>query len=181
MKKKKWLISALLLAFVVIPAAGCLRRQAAPPPQPSEPPAPLEQAFTMYFGDQEAEYLLPEERKVTVPQGQTLLQTAAAELPLDPRTPDAVRLMPAETEILGVTAENNLVTINFNEKLRDNFQGGSSSEGLLIYSVVNTLTGIEGYKDYKVRFLINGQPFESIGGHISAEEQFARNEAIIKR
>lgn len=73
-----------------------------------------------------------------------------------------------------------MLTVNFNEKLRDNFAGGSSSEGLLIFSVVNTLTGIEGYSNYQVRFLINGEPFESIGGHISAEELFERDETLIR-
>jgi hypothetical protein len=173
----KLLIPILLIIITLI--TGCPRRQAEPP-QPPAPPAPPEYSVTVYYGDRGAEFLLPEQRKITVPEGQKLLLLAAAELLLDPQTPDAVRLIPPETEILGVSAENKIITVNFNEKLRDNFTGGSSSEGLLINSVVNTLTGIEGYKDYRVRFLINGEPFDSIGGHISAEELFERNETLIR-
>lgn len=33
---------------------------------------------------------------------------------------------------------------------------------------------------YLVRFLINGEPFDSIGGHIFAEELFERNEPLIR-
>jgi hypothetical protein len=167
----KWVVPTLLMVLTL--TTGCPRRQAQPPPP--APPAPVEHSVTVYYGDRGAEFLLPEQRKITVPEGQNLLALAAAELLLDPQTPDAVRLIPPETELLGVTVENNIITVNFNEKLRDNFTGGSSSEGLLINSVVNTLTGIEGYKDYRVRFLINGEPFDSIGGHISAEELFERN------
>lgn len=173
----KWLVPLLLIILTL--TTGCPRRRAQPTPPPA-PPAPAEQSVTVYYGDRGAEFLIPEQRKITVPEGQTLLTLAAAELLLDPTTPDAVRLIPPETEILGVTVENSIITVNFNEKLRDNFAGGSSSEALLIASVVNTLTGIEGYKDYWVRFLINGQPFDSIGGHISAEELFERNETLIR-
>lgn len=174
----KRLIPMLLIAMTL--ATGCPRRQAQPLQLPA-PPAPPEHSVAVYYGDREAEFLIPEQRKITVPAGQTLLSLAAAELLLNPQTPDAVRLIPPETEILGVSAENKIITVNFNEKLRDNFAGGSSSEGLLIYSVVNTLTGIEGYQNYTVRFLLNGETFESIGGHISAEELFERNETLIRK
>ncbi len=173
----RWLVPLLLIAVTL--TTGCPRRQAQPP-QPPAPPAPPEHSVIIYYGDRGAEFLLPEQRKITVPEGQNLLPLAAAELLLDPQTPEAVRLIPPETEILGVSAENNIITIDFNEKLRDNFAGGSSSEALLIASVVNTLTGIEGYKDYRVRFLLNGQTFESIGGHIFADELFERNETLIR-
>lgn len=177
---KTRLVPVLLLVLIITMATGCPLRRAQPAPPPPAPPAPPEHSVTVYYGDRGAEFLLPEQRKITVPEGQNLLALAAAELLLDPTTPDAVRLIPPETEILGVSAENNIITIDFNEKLRDNFAGGSSSEALLIASVVNTLTGIEGYKDYRVRFLLNGQTFESIGGHIFADELFERNETLIR-
>ena len=176
---KTRLVLVLLLVLITTMATGCPLRRAQPTP-PVAPPAPPEYTVTVYFGDREAEYLLPEQRRITVPEGQSLLKLAMAELLRDPDNPDAVRLIPPDTEILDVQAADNLLTVNFNEKLRDNFAGGSSSEGLLIFSVVNTLTGIEGYRNYQVRFLINGEPFESIGGHISAEELFERSETLIR-
>jgi len=175
----KWLVPMLLLMVITL-TAGCPRRQAEPTPAPPAPPTPPEHAVTVYYGDRGAEFLLAEQRKVTVPEGQSLLALVTAELLLDPQNPEAVRLVPPGTEILGVSSENNLITVNFSEQLRDNFAGGSSSEGLLIYSIVNTLTGVGNFQDHRVRFLLNGETFESIGGHISAEELFERNETLIR-
>lgn len=180
MKQRLFLIPLifLILAFV----AGCGQKG---PPRPEREPKtytePAELKVVLYFGDREAQYLLPEKRTVNVPPGQTVLEAVVRELLAGPQVPDAAVLLPEGTELLGVEAESGIITVDFNEKLRDEFFGGSSSEGLLIYSVVNTLTGLEGYRDYKVRFLINGETFESIGGHISAEELFERNETLIAK
>ncbi|MCL4464333.1 MAG: GerMN domain-containing protein [Firmicutes bacterium] len=167
MKKRVILMLVVALAFVW--AVGCT----AQPPQEAEPE---EIVFTLYYGDNELMELVAEERTVSVSEDVNILLIAVQELTKEPVTPDAIVLMPLETEVLGVTATDDIITIDFNENLRENFNGGSSGEALLITSIVDTVTGLDGYETHKVAFLINGEQFDSIGGHISAEELFERSQ-----
>ena len=57
--------------------------------------------------------------------------------------------------------------------------GGSSSEMLTVYSIVNTLVfNIDGIK--KVQILIEGQTIDTIAGHMDCRQPFASNIKIIK-
>ncbi|MDW7650409.1 MAG: GerMN domain-containing protein [Bacillota bacterium] len=176
---KKWFILMLVLSLTVVLMVGCTSNtapQQRPQDQQSEPGESKEMTFTLYYGDKEIMELIAEERTVSVPAEKDPLQAAVEELANEPVSPEAVVLMPLETEILGVSVADGIITIDFNEKLRDNFYGGSSSEDFLIRSIVDTVTSLEGYNDHKVAFLINGEQFETIGGHISAEELFERSQ-----
>lgn len=178
---KKLLVLTGIVALLLFAATGCTRTDTSPQPRPPESVDEQDrtETVTLYYTDSQVQYLLAEERVITVPEGTTLAHAVVSELLNEPVTPDAVLLMPAETEVLGVTVENDLVTVDVNQNFRDNFYGGSSSEALLIYSIVNTLTELEGLEGHEVRFVMNGEPFDTIGGHISAEEHFTRNEDLI--
>jgi spore germination protein GerM len=179
---KKWMIFFMAGIMVLLLAAGCTQPNTIPEqlPQDNEEQQENRVDLTLYYADREARYLVAELRGVKIAEGEKLEEVVLKELAKEPLTPDLVRLVPAEADVLGVSAENGIITVDFNENLRDNFYGGSSSEALLIYSIVNTLTELEGYEDHQVRFLINGQEFESIGGHMSAEDYYSRNETSIR-
>lgn len=179
---KRLLFVTAIVTLLLLTAAGCTRTDTTPQPKPPESVEGQNrtETVTLYYADNQVQYLFAEERIITVPEGTTLAYAVVSELLHEPLTTDAVVLIPAETEVLGVTVESGLITVDVNQNIRDNFYGGSSSEALLIYSIVNTLTELEGLEDHEVRFVINGEPFDSIGGHMSAEEHFTRNEEIIK-
>ena len=163
---KKLLVLTGIVALLLLSAAGCTRTDTSPQPKPPESVGDRTETVTLYYMDSQVQHLLAEERVITVPEGATLAYAVVSELLREPVTPDAVLLMPAETEVLGVTVENDLITVDVNQNFRDNFYGGSSSEALLIYSVVNTLTELEGLENHEVRFVMNGEPFDTIGGQI---------------
>ena len=73
---------------------------------------------------------------------------------------------------------NGILMIDFTDDLVTGFQGGGRSEQLAVFSIVNTLTGIEGINGVKIS--IAGRADVSIGGHISLEDVFRRNEAILE-
>ncbi len=178
---KKVLTLALISILLMLAAAGCSLTGNSPQPEvPNDSDNQSHtETVTLYYVDTEVQYLVSEERAITVPEGTSLHYAVVSELLYEPITPGAALLMPAETEVLGVTVENGLITVDLNENFRDNFYGGSTSEALLIYSIVNTLTELEGLEEYEVRLLINGETFDTIGGHFSAEEHFTRNEDVI--
>ncbi|MBS4032334.1 MAG: GerMN domain-containing protein [Clostridiales bacterium] len=178
---RKLLVLTAIMALLLGALVGCTRTDTSPQPRPPEREEEQDrtETVTLYYANSQVQYLLAEERVITVPEGVTLAYAVVSELLHEPVTPDAALLMPAETEVLGVTVESGLITVDVNQNFRDNFYGGSSSEAFLIYSIVNTLTELEGLEDHEVRFLINGEPFDTIGGHMSAEEHFTRSEELI--
>ncbi|MCR3921405.1 MAG: GerMN domain-containing protein [Firmicutes bacterium] len=139
-------------------------------------PELVDYTFTLYYGDRELVDLITEERTVAVKDGTNPVKVALEQLTLAPQNKAAVVLMPLETEVLDVTVEGDVVTINFNDCIVKNFYGGSASEAMLITSIVNTVTDIEGYDGRKVQFVIDGEIVESIGGHIGTEDPFERND-----
>lgn len=181
-KVKKWMIFFMAGIMVLLLAAGCSQPNTIPEQRPQDNGEQQEDRvdLTLYYADNEGQYLFAERRSVQIAEGEKLEEIVLRELAKEPQTPDLTRLIPAEAEVLSVSTENGIITVDFNENLRDNFYGGSSSEALLIYSIVNTLTELEGYEDHQVKLLINGQEFESIGGHMSAEDSFSRNENSIR-
>lgn len=172
---KKWFIVLLVIALAGLGAAGCGPGEAQPEaPQNQTEEQETEMTLTLYYGDREAMGLISEERTVILPPGKHPVQAAMEELGNEPEDPNAIVMLPAETKVLSVTVADGVVTINFNESFRTNFYGGSSSEALLINGIVNTVTDIEEFAGHQVRFLIEGQAVDSIGGHIDAGEPFSR-------
>ena len=79
---------------------------------------------------------------------------------LDPKASSAV---PEETELLGLTIDSGVATVDFNEEF-GNTGLGSSYDGIQIDQVTWTLTQFPTVK--RVRYLIDGEvPKEGIGGH----------------
>jgi hypothetical protein len=88
----------------------------------------------------------------------------------EPLTPDAFRVLPEDTRILGINIDNGLATVDFSsEVLRANV--GSSGEGLGIASIVNTLTEFPTIQE--VSFMVDGQVENAMDwwGHVGLYEQ----------
>lgn len=88
----------------------------------------------------------------------------------EPLTPDAYRVLPEDTRILGINIDNGLATVDFSsEVLRANV--GSSGEGLGIASIVNTLTEFPTIQE--VSFMVDGQVENAMDwwGHVGLYEQ----------
>ena len=173
---KKWRVLLIALMVAVVWVSGCnsdTQPQQRPEDQ-AESKSEEEMTFTLYYADQEIMDLITEERTVTVPADKHPVQAALEELGRSPANPDAIVMFPAETEVKNVTVTDDLITIDFNSNLQNNFYGGSSSEALLLNGIVNTVTDIEGYADHKIQILIEGEKVETIGGHIAVDEPLER-------
>ena len=73
------------------------------------------------------------------------------------------RPLPRATKLLDVSLSHGIATADFSKELESGFPGGSDTEGVIIYSIVNTLTSLPGID--KVQILIGGQRVNEIGGH----------------
>lgn len=87
-----------------------------------------------------------------------------------------LNLMPAGARLLGVTVSGATCTVNLSAEFAGNFSGGAASGVMLIYSIVNSLTELDGIQ--LVRFQIEGASMESFAG-LDMSEPFTREGTMI--
>jgi len=175
----KWIrnvaILVLLLALGLL-SSGCGDRTSQLSDPGQNTPAPVEPAPEMmdvavyYVKSTEKEFYLVRE----VHQVEKTPEAAKAALNElikgNPVTPDAARVLPADTKILGIKVEQGLATVDFSpEVLKANV--GSSGEALGIASMVNTLTEFPTIQE--VSFTVDGQVEKGIDwwGHVGLYQQ----------
>jgi germination protein M len=132
----------------------------------------------LYFSDSEAMYLVGEKRDVEIPAGVSKEEAVLTELMAGPRTHDLWSAIPDDTKLLSVETKGGICTVNFSREYIENSPGGTAAERMAIYSVVNTLTELDGVE--KVQFLIEGKK-EKIYTHAVFDEPFSRDESIIAK
>ena len=137
--------------------------------------------LTLYFVDSEAGKLVPEKRFIPKNQMQDLnmsAQTAMKELFKGPIGGNLTSPFPKGVEVPSVKVENSMATVDLTKNFVKKHPGGSSGETLTIFSIVNTLTGINGIK--KVQFTVEGKKVPEFKGHLEFDKPFMVNMEIIK-
>lgn len=133
---------------------------------------------TLYFSDSNAEYIVGEKRDIVVEANEPIEKAVIRELLKGPVNESLWDAIPDGTRLLSVSTKDGLCTVNFSKEYVDNSPGGTASERMAIYTVVDTLTELDGIK--KVQFLIEGQKRE-IYTHVIFNKPFSRDETIIAK
>lgn len=115
---------------------------------------PVEQDITLYFPDADCRYLLPEQRKIVIRENEQIERYVAEELLNGPRTESMLQLIPKETKLLSVVTENGICYVNLSGEVKTNFAGTFSEERLILASLANTLTSLDGVDGLQI--LIDG-------------------------
>ena len=130
--------------------------------------------YFLRYTQQDA-FLVPEVRQVSFTEN--LYRAVIEDLISGPEIKtDSYMPIPEETQVLSVTLDNGLATINFSEDIKRT-NVGAEGEALLIQAITNTLTEYAAVQE--VRILINGYP-DSIGGHIGLDRTFNRNLEVVQ-
>lgn len=89
---------------------------------------------------------------------------------------DTDSIIPNSTQIKNIFIEGNLLYINLSNDIY-NFDKNSSTEMMLVYSIVNTFCygGIT-----KVKILVNNQEIETLGGFVSLKDYFERDMLLVQ-
>lgn len=140
------------------------------------PMAQERKTVTLYFSDNEAMYLVGEEREIIVSEKDSVEELVVKELLKGPVSEHLWDTIPDGTRLISVSTKDGICTVDFSSEFVDNSPGGTTSERMAIYSVVNTLTELEGVQ--KVQFLIEGKKRE-IYTHAIFNEPFSRDESIL--
>ncbi|MCL6610587.1 MAG: GerMN domain-containing protein [Peptococcaceae bacterium] len=177
------IIFFLLMLAMLCPAPGCGGRGAVPSPGQSPPPAgpdPKETPVrvTLYFSDSQARWLVPEVREVAG-SGVPVEQIVVRELIRGPAVKGLQRTIPEGTRLISLNVANGVARVNFSREFQARHWGGSAGETFTIYSVVNSLTELEGIK--KVEFLVEGKRLESLAGHMDLTGPVEPDRSLIKK
>jgi len=89
------------------------------------------------------------------------------------------RPLPPGTELRGITLDGGVATVDFSEQLQSGFRGGSDNEGVVVYSVVNTLTSLPTIG--KVQILVEGERVGTIGGHLNVSGPLTFDGELVAR
>jgi spore germination protein GerM len=134
--------------------------------------------LVLYFGDEQAEYLVAERRNVEISNGNTVEKAVVEELLKGPTEMGHMKTIPQETKILSIETKNKVCFVNLSKDFVDKHSGGVAAEQLTVYSIVNSLTEL-GTVD-RVQFLIEGEKREDFI-HIAFNEPILRNKSIIRK
>ncbi len=144
------------------------------------------QGVTLYFPDESMETLLPVVRAMT-PEDAALPAKWLEALISGPLAHEDERAWPVipsgivPDDILGVTVNEELAVINLSRHFADvcaRKAVGLREESALVYSIINTLTGLSGVK--RVQFLVEGKQADTLGGSIVIRGPLMRNAGLIE-
>lgn len=130
------------------------------------------ESFTVYFSDQDHRYLIPETRDVTLSENETDMAYVMRQLFEGPANDQLLGVIPQGTELLGISCEGDLCTVNFSKEFYNNRVDNTYGAYTTIYGITNTLTSLSGID--AVSFLVEGEAVPSYG-IFSLAEPVTRN------
>jgi len=135
----------------------------------------------IYFSDSEGEYLVGEKREISKKnEVKEEAKEAIVELIKGPKS-KLIPTLPPRTKLLTLQINDaGLAKVNFSSALSKDHPGGSSGEMMTVYSIVNSLS-LNFPQIKRVQILIDGEPAETIRGHLSLEQPISPKPDLIKR
>jgi spore germination protein GerM len=134
----------------------------------------------LYFADPDEQFLKAEER--VLPIHKTTLDNAGSALEALISGPkgNLSRTIPEGTKLLSIYfTPDKTAYVDFDETITEKHPGGSASELLTIYSIVNTLT-LNFSEIDNVKILISGRERKTLAGHIFIQQPFSANLLLIR-
>ncbi|MBC7074491.1 MAG: GerMN domain-containing protein [Syntrophomonadaceae bacterium] len=187
--KKIFLKASTILAILVIAIVfiGCASLNNSKQPDNNADPGKNDEQtvlkeITLYFGNQQAEYLVPERRQIEIKKdasAELLAESIIAELVKGPEEKNLSPTIPEQVKVLSVDIRENTAYVDFSEEIKTRHWGGSAGETMTITSIVNSLTELDEID--KVQILIAGEEQDTLAGHWDISQPLERDEDIIKK
>ena len=137
--------------------------------------------ITLYFSDEEGEYLIAEKREILK---KNVVKEEARETIIElikgPKG-KLVPTLPPRTKLLTLQINDaGVAKVDFTPALSKDHPGGSSAEMMTVYSIVNSL--VLNFPPIKqVQILIDGKPIETLTGHLSLRKPVSPKVDLIQR
>jgi spore germination protein GerM len=125
----------------------------------------------LYFGSADGFGLVAEAREVADAEEDVLMPEIIQALVAGSRG-ELTAVLPPATRLLGCTETDGVATLDFSKEMVAAHPGGSMSELLTVYGVVNTMA-VNFPHIRKVSFLVEGEPVDTIKGHVDLRQPIA--------
>jgi len=174
-KSQRWLlIAGIVLLLISGGALFLLFRTPQPPelpvPLPPAAPAPEAREVILYFGAADGTHLVAEQRELQGCRDDQACLRATLDALLGGPAGEGAPILPEQAELRSITlGDQGLATVNFSSDLLAGHPGGSMSELLTVYGVVDTLAVNFPYLR-QVRFLVEGEPLATLKGHVDLRQ-----------
>ncbi|MBP8718775.1 MAG: GerMN domain-containing protein [Candidatus Atribacteria bacterium] len=136
-----------------------------------------EEEIVLYFSDENAQYLIPEYRKIN--KTEEIAKQAVVELIKGPAQANLYPTIPPTTRVNALYISDGIAYIDLSSELKKDHPGGSTGELLTVYSLVLTLTSFPEIN--KVQILIDGDSSETLVGHVDISVPLERDESWFRR
>ncbi len=134
----------------------------------------------LYFADRQNSFLKSEQRVVSRSDDSTEFARAIVNALIKGSQRGLIRTIPAGTELNAIyIAPDNVCYVDFSEAVKKNHPGGSNSEMLTIFSVVNSLI-LNVSEIKRVKILIQGHEAPTLAGHIALQVPFKAHMLMIR-
>ncbi len=136
--------------------------------------------ITLFFSDQEGEFLVGEKRSIARREDvEKEARDIIVELTRGPRG-KLIPTLPPQTRLLAFELdEGGLAKVSFNKALSKDHPGGSSAEMMTVFSIVNSLA-FNFPRVKRVQILVEGKEIETIAGHLSLRRPIPSNLSLVK-
>ncbi|MTI81714.1 MAG: GerMN domain-containing protein [Firmicutes bacterium] len=129
----------------------------------------------LYFANDQG-FLVAQQREV--PKVDGIARMTMQELVKGPEgSAGLLPTLPPGTSLKDINIRDGLCTVDLSQEFKENHSGGSSTELLSVYSIVNTLTQFPTVE--KVQIWVNGQQIDTLAGHVDVSTPLSRDDAII--
>ena len=150
---------------------GTLQKDPAPETRPvtSQESPPGQREILLYFASLDGQALIAESREIRdCDTDEDCLKTIVQSLVAGPET-ELAPILPSQTTLLNVAILDNLVQLDFSQDLVAAHPGGTQSELLSVYGLVDTLT-VNLPHLRQVRILIEGTAVPTLKGHVDLRQ-----------
>lgn len=162
-------------------SGGTSGPQASPQGSPISPPVvkPEKIQITLYYAAKDGSQLVQENRKIDKVPG--MARKTVEELLKGPgATSGLANTIPTGTQLLDINLKpDGLAIANFSGELKNSHSGGSSSEAMTVYSIVNTLAQFPTVQ--RVQILLEGETIETLAGHLDIAKPLEPDYSLIKQ
>ncbi len=163
------LVSLLLIAVGVMLYRHGMETRSGPAVSSPRADGEGEREVALYFGAVDGVALVAERRVIKGCADHTSCLSATLGALIDGPAGDLVPILPPRTRLLGASEREGVATVDFNNALILQHPGGSVSELLTAYGLINSLA--ENFPHIRqLRVLVEGEPVETLKGHVDLRQ-----------
>jgi spore germination protein GerM len=134
----------------------------------------------LYFSDRDNQFLIAEDRHMVMPEHPVEKGRLIVEALIEGPRNGLVRTIPEDTLINAFyLSDDGTAYVDFSETIKDGHPGGSHTEYLTVYSIVNSLV-FNVPEIERVKILIGGGEAKTLAGHIGLQSPFQANMVIVR-